>query len=263
MVDTALLNWTLSRVLVLIVIMVRVGPLIFLMPVFNSNTVPVQVKVLFTLFTSLVMVPLVPFTGDALPESAAGLLVFVLREFAFGAVLAFFANLLFAATELAGQMVSITMGFGMAGTMDPQFGTQVSLVGTFWNLIAILIFLSLDGHHILFKIILESFSWLRPGGAIFTQATFAGVIRGVAHMFVLGIQIMAPAAAALFFSNVAMGIIAKTVPQIPIMIVAMPVNIALGLIFVALGMSYFLPLLVKNFNQLNLALLQLARGMGG
>jgi len=263
MVDTDLLNWTLSHILTLMVIMIRVGPLIFLMPVFNNSAVPAQVKIIFTLLTAMVMLPLVPFSGDILPQSAVGLLVFVAREFAFGAVLAFFARLIFAATELAGQMVSISMGLGMAGTMDPQFGTQVSLIGTMWNIIAILVFLSLDGHHILFKILVESFVWLQPGHAVFTAATFKGVIAGVSHMFVLAIQIMAPAAAALFFSHVAMGIIAKTVPQIPIMIVAMPVNIALGLFFVALAMSYLLPLLVKNFEQLNAALAQLAIGMGG
>lgn len=263
MVETALLNWTLSQALTLVIIMLRVGPLMFLMPVFSNTAVPAQVKIIFTLLTSLVMLPLVPFAGDLLPQSGIGLMVFVVREFAFGAVLAFFARLIFAATELAGQMVSVAMGLGMAGTMDPQFGTQVSLVGTLWNIIALLVFLSLDGHHILFRILVESFSWLHPGTTNFTEATFRGVIGGVSHMFVLGIQIMAPAAAALFFSHVAMGIIAKTVPQIPIMIVAMPINIALGLLFIGLAMGYLLPLLVKNFEQLNMALSQLARGMGG
>ena len=60
-----------------------------------------------------------------------------------------------------------------------------------------------------------------------------------------------------------MGIIAKTVPQIPIMIVGMPINITIGFLFVGLAMSYLLPLLVKNFDQLNGALRQLAMGMGG
>lgn len=263
MVDTALLNWTLEQIVRLLIIMVRVGPLIFLMPVFSNTSVPAQVKIMFTLLTALLLLPIVPVSPDALPQTVVGFVVFVAREFAFGAVLAFFAGLIFAATELAGQMVSVAMGLGMAGTMDPQFGTQVSLVGTLWNIIALLIFLSLDGHHILFKILVESFTWLHPGGTNFTEASFRGVMAGVSHMFVLGIQIMAPAAAALFFSHVAMGIIAKTVPQIPIMIVAMPVNIALGLVFIGLAMSYLLPLLLKNFEQLNGALLQLAIGMGG
>jgi flagellar biosynthetic protein FliR len=184
-------------------------------------------------------------------------------EFAFGAILAFLASLVFAATDIAGQMVSISMGMGMAGAMDPQFGTQVSLVGYLWNILAVLIFLHLNGHHIFFKILVESYNWLHPGTININQATYAGILQGLSHMFVLAVQIMAPAAAALFFSHVAMGIVAKTVPQIPIMIVALPLNIAVGFVFIALSLSYLLPLLVKNFDLLGKSLKQLALGMGG
>jgi flagellar biosynthetic protein FliR len=263
MVDTDILNWTLNQALSLIVIMVRVGPLIFLMPVFNYSTVPPQVKALFTLLTAFIILPVVPISADLLPQTPIGLAIFVVTEFAFGAILAFFARLLFAATDLAGQMVSISMGMGMAGAMDPQFGTQVSLVGYLWNIMAILIFLSLNGHHFVFTILVDSFTWLHPGGINITDATYRGIMKGVSHMFVLAIQIMAPASAALFFSHVAMGIIAKTVPQVPIMIVAMPMNIAIGFIFVGLSLTYLLPLLVKNFDQLGSSLTKLAIGMGG
>ncbi len=262
MVDTALLNWTLSQIVSLVVIMIRIGPLIFLMPVFSYSTVPNQIKALFTLTLALILLPVVPVTAADLPQTGTGLVVFVAGEFAFGAILAFFARLIFAATDIAGQVVSISMGMGMAGTMDPQFGTQVSLVGYLWSILALLIFLSLNGHHILFTILVDSYNWMHPGTINITKATYTGVIKGVSHMFVLAIQIMAPAAAALFFSHVAMGIIAKTVPQIPIMIVAMPMNIALGLVFVGLSLSYLLPLLIKNFDMLGQSLRQLALGMG-
>ncbi len=262
MVDTAILNWTLNQVLSLAIIMIRIGPLVFLMPVFSYSTVPTQVKALFSLMIALILLPVVPISAENLPQTTTGFTIFVGCEFAFGAILAFFARLIFAATDIAGQMVSISMGMGMAGVMDPQFGTQVSLVGYLWNILALLIFLSLNGHHIVFNILVDSYNWLQPGTININQATYAGVLSGVSHMFVLAIQIMAPAAAALFFSHVAMGIVAKTVPQIPIMIVALPMNIAIGLIFIGLSLSYLLPLLAKNFDMLGQSLKQLARGMG-
>lgn len=86
-------------------------------------------------------------------------------------------------------------------------------------------------------------------------------MQGAAHMFLLAVKIMAPAGAALFFSHVAMGIIAKTVPQIPILIVALPLNIAIGIIFVGLSLGYFMPLLINNFDMLGNALMRLAIGM--
>ena len=263
MTDTALLHWTLDHILTLLVIMTRVGPLIFFMPIIGSSAVPTQVKVLFTLALSLILLPVVPVSASLLPSTAIGFVVLVSVEAAFGAILAFFARLVFDATDLAGQMVGISMGMGMAGTMDPEFGTQVSLVGTLWNIVAILIFLGINGHHLFFRTLVESFAWVTPGSITLGQATLKGVMHGVVQMFVLGIQIMAPASVALFLSHVAMGIVAKTVPQVPIMLVAMPLNIGIGFLFVGLSLSYLLPLLVKNFDQMGVSLTKLAIGMGG
>lgn len=263
MTDTALLNWTLNNVLSLLIIMTRVGPLIFLMPVIGSTSVPPQIKVLFTLVLSLILVPTVSVTPETFPKSAIDYAVFVGAEIAFGAVLAFLARMVFSACDIAGQMVSISMGMGMAGAMDPQSGTQVSLIGNLWNIISILIFLAINGHHLFFKTLVESFNWVQPGSIHLSEATFNGIVAATHHMFVLAIQIMAPTAAALFLSHVAMGIIAKTVPQMPVMIVAMPMNIAIGFIFVGLSMSYFLPLMIRNFDKMGVELLQLAKGMGG
>jgi len=263
MTETALLNWSLAQFIRLVIIMTRVGPLIFFMPVTGSNAVPAQVKILFTLMTALVLVPVIPISPQALPATAIGFVIFIGCEVLFGATLAVFTRLIFAAVETAGQMVGIQMGMGMSGVMDPQYGTQTSLVGYFWNIVAILIFLGINGHHIFFTTLVASYSWLAPGKLLLTEATYKGIMEGAAHMFVLAVKIMAPASAVLIFSNVAMGIIAKTVPQIPILIVAMPINIALGFVFVGLSLGYFLPLMISNFNMLGRLLPQLARGMGG
>lgn len=263
MTETALLNWSLNQLLTLFIIMIRVGPLLFFMPVIGSNAVPAQVRILFVLMTALVLVPVVPVNPADLPGTGLGLAVFVGCEIAFGVILALFTRFIFAAVETAGQMVSIQMGMAMSGVIDPQFGTQVSLVGLFWNIVTILIFLGLNGHHMLFRALVDSFTWVPPGKLQITEATYAGMMRGAAHMFVLAVKIMAPATAALFFTHVAMGIIAKTVPQIPILIVGLPMNIAIGLIFVGLSLTFFLPLMVANFDMLGRLLPRLGMGMGG
>ena len=262
MIDSGLLNWTLSHILIMMIIFIRVGPVIFFMPITGTQGVPPQVKVLMSLMTALVLIPAVPVTADMLPQAPAGFLLFVGKELFLGAILALFVRFVFAAVEIAGQMVSIQMGMGMAGTIDPQFGNQISLVGFFWNLVTILLFLSVDGHHIFFRTLADSFNWIKPGALQITRATFEGIIRGGSHMFVLAVKIMAPAAAALFFSHVAMGIIAKTVPQIPILIVGLPINIAIGLIFCGLSLMYLMPLMISNFDMIGRLLGKLVVGMG-
>ncbi len=145
----------------------------------------------------------------------------------------------------------------------PQFGTQTSLIGIFWNLVAILLFLAINGHHIFITTLVDSFQWVPPGTLHLQKATFNGMMMGVMNMFVLAIKVMAPAGAVLFFSHVAMGILAKTVPQIPVMIVAMPLDIALGFIFVGLSLTFFAPLMLSNFAMLGRLLPRLAMGLGG
>ncbi|MDR9500268.1 MAG: flagellar biosynthetic protein FliR [Desulfurivibrionaceae bacterium] len=262
MTDTALLNWTLNSLLVLVIVLIRVGPLLFFMPVIGAKTVPSQAKIPLIMAVALVVAPSVAVTADQLPTTALGFALFVVNEICFAAILAFFARLLFDAIQLAGQMVSIQMGMAMAGTMDPQFGNQASLVGQFWTMTAFLIFLAIDGHHIFFHTLVESYRWVAPGTLHLTEATYNGVLAAVGHMFILAVKIMAPASAAIFFSHIAMGIIAKTVPQIPILIVGMPMNILVGLLFVGFSIEYFLPLMTSQFENLGRLLPRLAQGMG-
>ena len=263
MPEAALLNWTLTQILALVIILTRVAPLLFFMPVIGSPSVPAQVKILLALMVALVLLPVVRVDTRLMAGAPLGFAMLVLTEVILGATLAVFARCVFAAVEVAGQMVGIQMGLGMAGVMDPQLGSQVSPIGMLWNLTAILIFLGINGHHMFFSTLVESFDWIRPGTLNLTQATFDGLMQGASQMFVLAVKIMAPAGAALFFSHVAMGIIAKTVPQIPIMIVGLPMNIAVGFIFVGLSLGYFLPLMITHFETLARLLPKLAMGMGG
>lgn len=263
MVEGELLNWTTNQFFVLLMIMIRTGPLIFLMPVMGSNSVPAQVKILATVITALALTGVVKLDPGLMPETALGFVFFVLPEVLLAMILALFSRFIFAATQLAGQMVGIQMGMGMAGVMDPQFGIQVQVVGQLWNLLAILLFLSINGHHIFFYTLAESYKWVSPGTIFLDRPVFEGVIQGAGHMFVLAVKIMAPASAAVFFTHVAMGIIAKTVPQVPILIVGMPLNIAVGLIFVGLSFAYFMPLMISQFEMLDRLLPRLTMGLGG
>ena len=262
MVDASLLNWTLTQLLTVLIIMTRVGSLIFFMPIIGGRNVPNQIKILVALLTTLVLANVVSVNTADLPGSPIGYLIFATGEIMFSGVLAIFARLVFASVQIAGQMVGIQMGMGMAGVMDPQFGSQISPVGQLWNLLTMLIFLTINGHYAFFSTVAESFQWVRPGNIHLSQATYQGLMQGTTHMFILAVKIMAPATAALFFSHVAMGIIAKTVPQIPILIVGMPLNIGIGLIFVILSLGYFFPLMIKNFENLSRLLPQMAKGMG-
>jgi flagellar biosynthetic protein FliR len=263
MIEASIINWTLDQILTMVIILTRVAPLLFFMPIIGSRSVPPQIKIILTLMTALVLVPTVKVNPQILTGSPLSFVILILTEIVFGATLSIFARFVFASMEIAGQMVGVQMGMGMAAVMDPQAGTQVAPIGMLWNITAILIFLSINGHHMFFSTMVESFNWLAPGQLQMTEATFTGIINGAGHMFVLAVKIMAPAGAVLFFSHVSMGIIAKTVPQIQILIVGMPLNIGIGLLFASLSLVYFSALMLTNFEMLARLLPKLGMGMGG
>jgi len=263
MPENTLINMTLDQLIRLMVVFIRVGPLIFLMPVTGSKGVPIQARALCSFAVALVLAPVIDLPEGTLPATATGFFLFVGKEIILGATLSLFAQLIFAAVEIAGQMCGIQMGLGVAGTMDPQSGTQTSLIGYFWNICAVLIFLAINGHHIFFRAMLESFRHIPPGGVHFSAATFEAMVKGGSWMFLMAVKIMTPITAALFFSQVAMGIIAKTVPQIPILIVALPLNIGLGLVLTGMGMVFLAPLLISGFNTMGRMLGALTSGLGG
>ncbi|MDZ7642545.1 MAG: flagellar biosynthetic protein FliR [Desulfurivibrio sp.] len=263
MVDAALLNWTTEQIMRVLMIMVRVGPLLFLMPVIGGPTIPSQVKILLVVMTSLVLAPMVPVSGADLPTTPLGFALFAALEIIFAVILALFVRFVFSAVDLAGQVVGVQMGMGMAGVIDPVFGNQVSPVGMLWNIATILLFLAIDGHHLFFSAMVQGYQWVGPGQlAAVDQLSYQGIMDGASQMFVLAIMIMAPTSVALFFSHVAMGVIAKTVPQIPILIVGMPLNIAIGIIFAGLSMGYLAPLLVARFEMLHRLLPGIGAGLG-
>lgn len=263
MVDDYLFNWTIDQLMRVLIVMVRLGPLLFLMPVLSARGVPAQVKILLVVMTSLVLAPMVPVSGADLPVTPFGFGLFAVRELAFAAILALFVRFVFAAVDTAGQVVGVQMGLGMAGVMDPQFGNQVSPIGMLWTVSAILIFLAIDGHHLFFKAMVQSYDWVGPGQlGLISQLSYEAIMDGAAQMFVLAVMIMAPTSVAVFFSHVGMGIIAKTVPQIPILIVGMPMNIAIGLMFAGLSMGYLAPLLIARFEMIGRLLPRIGAGLG-
>lgn len=263
MVDATLLNWSLEHIMRVLVVMVRIGPLLFLMPVFSARGLPAQVKILVVVMTSLALAHMIPVNAADLPQTPMGFALFAVRELVFAAILALFVRFVFAAVETAGQVVGVQMGMGMAGVMDPQYGNQVSPVGMLWTIATILIFLGINGHHIFFKAMVHSYQWVGPGElGLLSLPSYEAIMDGATQMFVLAVMIMAPTSVAVFFSHVAMGIIAKVVPQIPILIVGMPMNIAIGLVFAGLSMNYFLPLIVSRFEMIGRLLPKLGAGLG-
>ncbi|WP_456433535.1 flagellar biosynthetic protein FliR [Thermosulfuriphilus sp.] len=228
-------------------LLVRVGAMVFLMPVFGSRLVPVRVKAASTLVTALCLLPVARGLPTPQLDSTLEVVLTVFFEFLLGVTFALVLRLIFAGIQLAGQMVGFQMGFGVASVIDPQTGVESLVLSQLAYLVSLLIFLAIDGHHMVLRALGESLKIMPLGNFRPDQNIVESLLREAQVMFVLSIKVIAPVMAVLFLVQVALGVISKIVPQMNVMIVSFPLTIAMGLFFFALSLEAMAPVLEKAF----------------
>ncbi|MGB9712226.1 MAG: flagellar biosynthetic protein FliR [Dissulfurimicrobium sp.] len=228
---------------VFVLVLIRLSTMLFFMPVFSSATIPAGVKAAISIVTSLMLTPVAPFSPQSLPNSLVGFLLLVTTEAFTGLTLSLILRLIFAGLQTAAQMVGFQMGLSVASVMEPQSGAQSLVVAEFVYLTALTLFLVSNAHHLVIEAIYESLAILPPGGLTLKAPLSTIILKMAYEMFVISVKIMAPVMAILLFSQVALGILAKIVPQINMLILSFGLNIALGLIFLGLTLQIFWPVL--------------------
>jgi flagellar biosynthetic protein FliR len=146
-----------------------------------------------------------------------------------GVTLGLCMRMFFAAVQLAGQIIGFQMGYAMINVLDPQTGANVSIMDQFGYWVCILVFLLLNGHHIIFLAAVDSFKIVPVGFFMMHGAIPAKVVEIGAQLFLLSVKIGAPVIVALSFVSVGFGLVAKFSPQMNVMIVAFPLQIITGL----------------------------------
>jgi flagellar biosynthetic protein FliR len=147
-------------------------------------------------------------------------------------------RLVFEGVQLAGELAGYQMGLAIAEVIDPASEDQVAILAQFTSLLATLVFLLLNGHHLFIRTLVESFQLVPPFGFHAAAPVLERLVRLTAEAFVIGIKAGAPVIVALLLTTVAFGLVARTVPQMNIFVVSMPVNIAVGLLFFGLSLPH-------------------------
>ncbi len=220
-----------------LLILIRVSVVLFMLPVFNARVIPVLTKAGLALILALVLYPAVNHEIGPFPDTLGGLVQVVLSEFLIGLIIGLLVQMFFEGVRIMGQLVGFQTGFAIANILDPHSGIQISILSNLAYLTAVVLFLVLNGHHILLNAMRESFEIINMGSVGLNGRIFHTIIAASGDMFVIAIKIGAPAIAALLFTKVAFGLIAKLIPQMNIMIVAFPVQIVIGLLFFGICLS--------------------------
>jgi flagellar biosynthetic protein FliR len=236
-----------DQMVLLFFIMVRVSAILFTLPFLDARNVPVLLKAGLALAVSWMMMPQLSITPPQLPSTPVAFGIGIASEVGIGLIIGLAVQLLFVGVQLAGQMAGFQMGFAIANVVDPVSSLQIPMLSQFLYLFSMVLFLSLDLHHHFLIALMEAFERIPLWGASYDENLFELIMKMASGCFVVAVKIGAPVMAALLLTSVALGLIARTVPQMQIFIVAMPLKIILGLVFLGLSIPFCVNFLQRAF----------------
>lgn len=248
---------------VFLLIIARVTAFFVVLPLFSHRTIPATHRIAFAVVLSWMMY----YTLDVEPFEINGdYILLIIKEVIFGLFIGLLAYIIMSAVQIAGGFIDFQMGFAMANVIDPQTGSQSPLVGQFLNTLALLLLLALNGHHLLLDGVFYSYQFMpmemvwpafgQENYVEFIMKTFAGV-------FAVAFQMSIPIVASLFLVDVALGITARTVPQLNIFVIGYPIKIGVGFLVLLVMMGVLMAVVQKMFEILVVAMRDLMIILGG
>jgi flagellar biosynthetic protein FliR len=217
---------------VLALVLFRVTGVVLVAPVLGSPNVPAPARIFLSILLSLVFFPIV--RGQAAPAELGPLALAAAGELGIGLLIGFAASLLFAAVQLGGHLIDQELGILQSNLLDPFSDAPVSVVGQFKLLLATVVYLLLNGHHLLISAVGDSFR-AAPLAAAPAHAADAMVV----DLFRMAVQIAAPALVTLFLVTIALAFTARAVPEMNLFALSFPVRLGVGLVVVAIGVGLF------------------------
>lgn len=210
----------------------RIAALLTAAPLFGAAYVPARVRVALAVALALVLAPLVP-PVDVQPLSLAGGLL-AAEQVLIGLVLGFGVRLALVVFDLAGQVISQTMGLGFASMVDPSTGTQVPVLSQVYLVLATLVIVTINGHLLIVQLLAQSFEVLPlDGGGPVAQA-LVEVVASAAWVFSAGVLMALPAVTAMLVVNLAFGVMTRAAPQLNVFAVGFPITLLMGFVVVLL-----------------------------
>ncbi|HHY97481.1 MAG TPA: flagellar type III secretion system protein FliR [Firmicutes bacterium] len=251
------------QLIIFILLLARIGGMFIYAPIFGSFSIPVRIRVIIALALAGIMTPLLHMKSVGWDGQPLSLALMVLDEIGVGLVIGFASALFILATQLAGQFIDLQIGFGFVNVVDPVSMRQVTIMGQVAYLLGTLIFLAIDGHHLLISAIAKSYEIVPPGTGVIFPAIKAGLLELFSGAFAIGFKIASPVIVALLLVDAAMGILARTVPQMNVFIVGFPLKIVGGLFLFALSLPLALVMLRGLFGHIETDILLILKRLSG
>jgi flagellar biosynthetic protein FliR len=236
-----------DQLLAFLFLLSRCSGIFVVAPFLGNFNVPVQVRVLLSVAISYLFALSFQLPEPAVPWTLTYILLGLAGELIVGMAIGFAAQVLFAGLECAGQIIGFQMGLSLVNTVDPETSNRSTTLSAYQSQLGLMLFLGINGHHWFIQAIAESFRVLPPYSMGISQQFISKLTDLAAQIFVIGFQIAAPVTAVLILTDIALGFIGRSAPQIHILVIGFPLKILAGIS--ALGLVlYFFPAAMRMYS---------------
>lgn len=212
-----------------VLLLLRMLAFVVAMPIFGAPSVPVPVKVLFSLTLSVVLFPIVVIKSGSNLAISEMVILWAMREVVIGLFLGFVVRMFFFAVSVAGELIGVSSGLSAAQIFNPSLGTNSNIIEQFQVLLATLLFLALNGHHFFLQAIVQSYDMLPIGVFSLKIEAMGAVGLMLRDVIIFGVKMASPIIVSVFLTHLAMGIIGRAVPQINVLVTSLQVTILMTL----------------------------------
>ncbi|MDD2715114.1 MAG: flagellar biosynthetic protein FliR [Candidatus Wallbacteria bacterium] len=220
-------NAVFNQLFLFLLINVRMGTFIQLLPVFGGQTIPIRYKAGMTAIFSLVVLPFVALR--AIPGNIVGFVLLLCSEILLGMMLGILCAVIFEVFHAAGSYLGLELGFSLVDVIDPYNANGFTGMDSFLYLFSVLIFFAINGHLMLVDAIIQSFRTIPIGGLSISPDFGRILIENFAWMFYFSFLIVLPIVASILIVHIALGVVAKTAPRVQVFLISFPLKIGVGL----------------------------------
>ncbi|MEA2031770.1 MAG: flagellar biosynthetic protein FliR [candidate division Zixibacteria bacterium] len=240
------INYGTETLQIFMLVLLRTSGLFIIAPIFSNKSVPKMVRVGLVIILAGILVSAIkqPYIPEIVSLwQLAGLAI---KEILVGFVIGLTFRFLFMGIKTGGAILGYQLGLAMVSLPDVDTSGQVAVIARLWVLLATLIFLAVNGHHIVITSLVDSYRAM-PVGQVATDVPIGEMIlRYSSYVFVIAIKVAAPISVTLFLVDVSLGTIAKMMPTMNVFFVGFPIKIGVGLTVVAMSLPLF-SYLLRNF----------------
>ena len=227
-----------ANVVGFILLFFRFGGLFIMTPFFSHTSIPMNIKAAMAFIFSVLFFSVMP--PLAMEINTTTVVLAILSEFLLGFTVGLMLQLAMNIMTFAGIQISFIMGFSMASVMDPQSGISMPIISNILSLMGLMMFLVLDGHHVVLLFVNDSLQEVALGGFMLNEEIFNYMLKATVTMFKVGFMIAFPIIALSLLADIIFGMLMKTMPQFNLLVIGFPIKIMVAFVVIIATLATFM-----------------------